>query len=45
MLMALYSRIKRKNPTMYMAEPQNLSFRQFQAFFAPLLIGGNSIRT
>ena len=32
-LIAFYSRFKRKNQTMYMAEPQNLRFRQFQAFF------------
>ena len=32
-LIAFYSRFKRKNQTMYMAEPQNLRFTQFQAFF------------
>ena len=32
-LIAFYSRFKRKNQTMYMAEPQNVRFRQFQAFF------------
>ena len=32
-LIAFYSRFKRKNQTMYMAEPQNLRFRQFPAFF------------
>ena len=31
---AFYCRIERKNRTIFMAEPQNLKFRQFQAFFA-----------
>ena len=29
-LIAFYRHIKRKNRTMYMAEPQNLRFRQFE---------------
>ena len=31
---AFYCRIKHKNRTIFMAEPQNLRFRQFKAFFA-----------
>ena len=31
---AFYCRIELKNRTIFMAEPQNLRFRQFQAFFA-----------
>ena len=37
---AFYCRMERKNRTIFMAEPQNLRFRQFQAFFG--LEGKNS---